>query len=45
MTLVYSVLKDFRGGYKMIYFTSDLHLGHPAIITMQNRPFVNVDEL
>lgn len=29
----------------MIYFTSDLHLGHEAVIRMQNRPFANADEM
>lgn len=29
----------------MIYFTSDLHLGHNAVICMQNRPFANADEM
>lgn len=29
----------------MIYFTSDLHLGHKAVVSMQNRPFENVDEM
>jgi len=29
----------------MIYFTADLHLGHRAVINMQNRPFENVDEM
>jgi len=29
----------------MVYFTSDLHLGHRGIIEMQNRPFGNVQEM
>ena len=29
----------------MIYFTSDLHLGHEAVIRKQNRPFANADEM
>ena len=29
----------------MIYFTSDQHLGHPAIISMQKRPFRNVGDM
>lgn len=29
----------------MIYFTSDLHLGHAGVIQMQKRPFKSVDEM
>lgn len=29
----------------MIYFTSDLHLGHKAVIEMNDRPFSDVDEM
>ena len=29
----------------MIYFTADLHLGHNAIIYMQNRPFDSVEKM
>ena len=29
----------------MIYFTSDLHLGHTAVINMQCRPYESVEEM
>lgn len=29
----------------MVYFTSDLHLGHQAILRMQNRPFGSIEEM
>ena len=29
----------------MIYFTSDLHLRHNAVIRMQNRPFTDAEEM
>ena len=29
----------------MIYFTADLHLGHNAIIGMQDRPFETVEQM
>lgn len=29
----------------MLFFTSDLHLGHEKAITINNRPFSNVDEM
>ena len=29
----------------MIYFTADMHLGHQSIITLQDRPFEDIDEM
>ena len=29
----------------MIYFTSDLHLGHAAVIGLSHRPFSDVEEM
>ncbi len=29
----------------MIYFTSDLHLGHRGVLHFQNRPFADVEEM
>ena len=29
----------------MIYFTSNMHLGHEAVIHMCNRPFKNAEEM
>ena len=29
----------------MVYFTADMHLGHHNIITLQDRPFEDVDEM
>ncbi|MDY3974338.1 metallophosphoesterase [uncultured Veillonella sp.] len=29
----------------MVYFTSDLHLGHRKVIRLQNRPFASLEEM
>lgn len=29
----------------MVFFTSDLHLGHRNIIQLCNRPFSSIDEM
>ncbi len=34
-----------HGGDQMIYFTSDLHLGHQNALRLCNRPFQDVDEM
>ena len=38
-------IRNGEGGRYMIYFTSDLHLGHCEIIEIQNRPFENIQEM
>ena len=37
--------KKEKRGEEMVYFTSDLHLGHEAVVRMQNRPYANADEM
>ena len=40
-TLITFNLNDIR----MIWFTSDTHFGHQAIINMVDRPFISIDEM
>ena len=38
-------MKNKEEEENMIYYTSDLHFGHRAVISMCNRPFASVEEM
>lgn len=43
--LIFIYTKNIKRRIKLIFFTSDLHLGHEKAIEFTNRPFSNVEEM
>ena len=44
-TIIMKMGKQEKEEENMVYFTSDLHLGHAAVIGLSHRPFSDVEEM